>query len=411
MQFLVGNRAYVIWACAALFYIYQFVLRVSPGLMLDDLMAYFQADASEVGSLSAAAMYAYSLFQIPAGVGVDRFGVRRVVLLSLLLCLLGVGLVVFSSQIGFAKVGRVLLGAGSAPAFLVVSKISTQWFLPHKRAILLGMTMSMGTIGAYFGSVSLSWMMSLMGWQSSLLVTSVFGIGVFVAAFFIIPQSKAMETQLEDIQLKSVLGSKDFWIYSATALGIYLCVSVIADLWGVSFIVQAYGVNKSTAAQMVSLIYVGLCFGSVALSYLGDRLQRRERVIQVSLFLLCVLACLLFYQVYFSIGVCSLIFFLIGFFAGAEMLCFSCLCERVSKDVTGTAVGSMNCVVMFGGAVIAEQVGRILDYFWQGQLHASGVRLYSTREFQISFSLIAVTIFVSFIATFFFPKQARELNI
>ena len=72
-----SRRALTIWFCVALFYMYQFVLRVSPSVMMRELMTSFHVGAGEIGSLSAVAMYCYAFFQIPSGLLVDLFGVRN----------------------------------------------------------------------------------------------------------------------------------------------------------------------------------------------------------------------------------------------------------------------------------------------------------------------------------------------
>ena len=126
------------WGCVALFYLYQFIIRVSPSVMLDDLMAYFQINATEAGTLSAIALYSYSILQIPSGILADTLGARKVVLGSIVLCIAGVSLFISTPNLLIAQFGRLLIGAGSAAAFLSVSKVSSQWFSPSKRATLLG---------------------------------------------------------------------------------------------------------------------------------------------------------------------------------------------------------------------------------------------------------------------------------
>ncbi|WP_032112140.1 hypothetical protein [Candidatus Paracaedibacter symbiosus] len=83
MSMLFSFRPYLICLCAALFYIYQFVLRVSPSVMVDDIMLSFHLDAASFAFLTASAMYAYSLMQIPAGIFADKYGARVCILASI----------------------------------------------------------------------------------------------------------------------------------------------------------------------------------------------------------------------------------------------------------------------------------------------------------------------------------------
>ena len=64
------------WLTGALFFFYAWVLRVSPSVMVDELMREFAVGGSAVGGLSAVYFYGYAGMQIPVGLLIDRFGLR-----------------------------------------------------------------------------------------------------------------------------------------------------------------------------------------------------------------------------------------------------------------------------------------------------------------------------------------------
>ena len=110
------SKSWLIWGCAALFYGYQFMLRVSPGVMADDLMETFQVDACSLVTLTGFYYYAYAVLQIPVGTLMDRFKPRRMLTFAAIIC--GLGALVFSSadSLSTAAFGRTIIGAGSAGA-------------------------------------------------------------------------------------------------------------------------------------------------------------------------------------------------------------------------------------------------------------------------------------------------------
>jgi fucose permease len=71
-----------IWLLAAGFYFYEFVLRVSPSVMVDELMTSFGITASAVGVLSAFYLYAYAPMQLPVGLLMDRYGIKKILSLA-----------------------------------------------------------------------------------------------------------------------------------------------------------------------------------------------------------------------------------------------------------------------------------------------------------------------------------------
>ncbi|WP_032113075.1 MFS transporter [Candidatus Paracaedibacter symbiosus] len=123
-------KSWMIWICASLFYFYEMILRASPSVMTDDLMRDFGVDSTALGVLSSFYYYAYVILQVPCGIIVDRFGTRRVVTFSTLLCVIGSLCFAYSDSLPLAQLGRFLIGAGSACAFISCLKISADWFLP-----------------------------------------------------------------------------------------------------------------------------------------------------------------------------------------------------------------------------------------------------------------------------------------
>ena len=57
----------------AIFYCYEYFLRISPGVMIDQLMAYFNVDAKQIGDIQQAYFYAYTPMQLIVGILVDRY--------------------------------------------------------------------------------------------------------------------------------------------------------------------------------------------------------------------------------------------------------------------------------------------------------------------------------------------------
>ena len=76
---LTAWQAWLAWTVAALFFFYAFVLRVSPSVMVGELMAEFQVGGAVFGTLSSLYFYTYAPLQLPAGMLMDRYGPRRLI--------------------------------------------------------------------------------------------------------------------------------------------------------------------------------------------------------------------------------------------------------------------------------------------------------------------------------------------
>ena len=399
--------SYLMWGCAVSYYLFQYILRVSPSVMMDEIMGAFNVSAHGFAILSATAMYCYSFAQIPAGIMTDVFGAKRVILFSTLLCITGIGLFATAHNLPQAFCGRALLGFGSAAAFLTVNKIGADWFPPGRRAFVFAMTMTAGTIGALNGGAPLSALAHSLGWREALLALVALGFGIFLLNLFVLKATPAHKDEVRAkvtvkqvwTQVRSALGNRQVLILAIAAVGIYLPISILADLWGVAFLMQFYGITKTTAAQCTCLMYIGLCVGALVISWWSDKIQRRKRLIIACLLgMISALLSFLYASHLPLAGACGLLFFM-GFCTGGEMVCFANATEIVPHRMMGTVIGFVNGIVTLGGAFIQQQVGRILDEVWCGQCTAEGLRFYTVSEYRqaltVSVLVVTVTCFIA----------------
>ena len=63
-----------ICALGAIFYAYEYLLRIAPSAMEDSLRLHFNLTATGFGFLSAVYYYAYVPMQLPVGILMDRYG-------------------------------------------------------------------------------------------------------------------------------------------------------------------------------------------------------------------------------------------------------------------------------------------------------------------------------------------------
>lgn len=403
---------------------YQFVLRVSPSVMISDMMTSFSVDAAGVAFLSSVSLYAYSLMQIPAGILADLWGPRLLISGSVFLCIIGSFCVAITDSFWVALLGRIIIGIGSASAFLSVAKVSLEEFGARHQSLFFGITMMAGTVGALNGGNTIAYLLESITWRQTLLLLCGVGIFVMVLNFFGLRKKNSLfrlksksSQETHDISqallsVLSIFKLRQCWISSIVALGIYSSVSVLADLWGVSFCMQVSHLTRPQAAQLTSLIYVGLCLGSLVIPLLSQKLGRKKDLIigcLAIIFLNLVFLVTGFFK--HSVVLTGILFFNIGFFAGSEMLCFGHACETGSSKNSGTVTGFINGTVMMGGASLQYLVGIILDWLWQGQRDLQGGALYSEEAYSLAFMVILGAVLISFFMSFLLSSGIKKEHL
>ncbi|AIK97168.1 MFS transporter [Candidatus Odyssella acanthamoebae] len=410
------KRGLIIWFAAVFYYLYQYLLRVSPGVMLDDLMLTFSLDAKSVGYLVATTTFFYAIAQMPVGIISDLFGARKMILYSLAACILGVAVVSMTHHLSLAFVGRALIGIGSAAGFICVSKITSEWFPVSQKPIWFALTVCMGTIGALLGYAPLAQLTEAVGWRQSLVYLTGLGLVIFLINIIFLKDRLMTEghplNQGEIMrQIKDVLKSRSAWLYAITALGMYLPISVFADLWGVSFLTMKYGLTKEAAASLLSLAYIGTCGGVIVIAVMSNILESSQWLIGISAAAITLLMAIIVYASDLSSITLSILLVLLGIFVGTEILCFSKACQENDINVAATVTAFLNFVVTLGAAFIQQMVGGLIKWFWDGQITDNGLPLYQIDNYQNAMTLVILVSFLSFILAFFLPSQNAAVKI
>src|SRR5689334_11761278 len=104
-----GLIPWFICGLGALFYSYEYLLRMSPSVMAENLMRFYHLTGAQFGCLSGSYYYySYVAMQILVGVMMDRYGPRRLLTFACFLCAIGAALFACSHYVVMAMVGRFL---------------------------------------------------------------------------------------------------------------------------------------------------------------------------------------------------------------------------------------------------------------------------------------------------------------
>ena len=108
--------AWSTWFALAMFYAYQFVQRVFPNIVMDDIMDKYHVNASEIGHFAGIYYVGYIAMHIPLGIILDHFNAKKVIPLCILLAVAGFAPLAYIDSFEMATYGRFLIGVGSSGA-------------------------------------------------------------------------------------------------------------------------------------------------------------------------------------------------------------------------------------------------------------------------------------------------------
>src|SRR6056297_3113727 len=133
-----------ICSLGALFYAYEYFLRITPSVMTQELKAFYHIKDEALGSLSAYYYYIYTPMQLLVGLLMDRYGPRRLLTLATISCVVGSIMFASTHQLYVAELGRLFIGFGSAFAYVGVLKLGTIWLPKRHFGTFTGLATALG---------------------------------------------------------------------------------------------------------------------------------------------------------------------------------------------------------------------------------------------------------------------------
>lgn len=406
---------WLVWGCAGLFYFYQFILRASPNVIADHLMRDFSIDACHFGIFAACYYYTYSLLQIPVGLMLDRVGPKRVLRVGVILCAFGALVFSFATDLWTAGLARTLIGAGAATAFLGTVRLTTLWFPAARVAFIVGLTIALGKLGGMSASYPLAVLVEAFSWKQAILILSIAGFGIGVLIWLFVkdgPWDKFPPRPSEDqrslwVEAKTSLGSilknRSIWWIALYGCLTYVPLSAFTDVWGTSFLMRLFDLQKTKASALIILIFVGMGLGAPATAAFSDWIRKRHAPMLISAVTSLLVNSALIFMPGLSVEVAAVLLFLIGFCMTGQTLVFIVSSEVTPSHLSGTVTGFINTIVMLGGVFLQPLVGWLLDWAWSGQMQ-NGVRFYSVSDFRLALSVIPLCMLLAVIVVAFVPE-------
>lgn len=396
-----GLLPWVMWSLGALFYCYEFCLQVSPSVMTNEIMRAFSVSASELGNLSAFYLYAYTIMQIPIGILLDRFGPRRLLTFATICCALGSLMFGTAHVFAIAATGRFLIGIGSAFAAVSCMHLAATWLPLNRFALMTGVMLTIGMLGAVGGEAPLSMLSNKLGWRETLILFGILGV-VLSLIIWTVVRDKPFPFKSHDggkyqgflAGIKHVLANKQIWITSIYGGLMYLPTPAFAGLWGVPFLATFYQLPRTTAAFFISFIFIGWAVGSPLFGWISDRIGKRRPPMMIGSVgaLISILAIL--YIPNLPLTFMGILLFAFGFFSSGFLPAFSVAREINPPETNATALGFVNTLNSLGAALAQPFIGLLLDMGWNGAT-VDGVRQYSVADYHNALITLPICIGIS----------------
>jgi len=279
--------------------------RAAPSVLLIPLQEAFGWSRNSISTAISVNILVYGLFSPFAAALMERFTIRKVVLVALTVVGSGAFSTIFiHSPWQLIALWGFVVGAGTGSMALVfAASIANRWFIERKGTVLGALTAAAAT-GQLIFLPGLSWLATHHGWKSvSITVACAAWVMVPLIAIFLkespaemgltpygAPEGYVTPVQVKRNAAKEALGAlkdaskiRDFWYLAGS---FFVCGLSTNGLVGTHFIAAAHdhGMSQVTAGSLLALVGIFDVAGTMASGFLTDKIDPRKLLFLYYLF-------------------------------------------------------------------------------------------------------------------------------
>ncbi|MFU8797742.1 MAG: MFS transporter [Gammaproteobacteria bacterium] len=412
MQITLKNdslRPWLVCLSAALFFFYEFIQMNMLNSLGSYLMNEYQITATQLGSLSGWYFYANLGFLLVAGLLLDRFSTRKIILYAMGSCVIGTTLMAFSHSVLLTGICRFIAGIGGAFCFLSSIRLASRWFPPQRMALMTGLIVTMAMLGGVVAQTPLAMLAEAVGWRAA--VGWIAGLGAVISMIvwkFVFDYPPSLhETYIQEQDELKTLGfwqakriaflNKQNWLAGLFTSLLNLPVSLLGALWGNVYLQKIHHLSTTQAASVTMMIFVGTVIGSPLAGWISDRMGLRRKPMLIGAVLSLLLIILIIYLPQPSMMTLMLLFLGLGLITSTQVISYPTVAESNPKILTATSVSVVSISAIAGYPISQILFGLIMDWHWDGTM-AEGMRVYSASNYQFAISIMPIAFLIALIA-------------
>jgi len=353
-----ADRAYLAWATVATAYAIAFLQRVSPQSISLNFMHDFSTDAAGVAMLASSYFWGYTLMQIPAGLLVDRYGVKRVVLFSMAASSLGSAAFALAPNLLDVFAARLIIASGDALVFTALLKLVALSFTDERFGMMSGISQVSGYVGGVMATTPLAAAVTGFGWRACFVFIACVGVANLAFAAVVLkpdPVSRSTKTLGGVLAAsRASLSQIANWGCAMTFASHFAVVTTLAGVWGIPMVAHFFNISPSAASTPLLVFMIGNAVGSIFLGHAADRAAALDTALVRICLLRMILIAMLLPPVAHALGFLyvNIVFAALGLVAGGTVpLVLKCTKRLYTTDLIGVGA-SVNTTAagIFAGA-------------------------------------------------------------
>ena len=283
-----GVRPWIVWATGLLAYIVAVLDRTTLGVSGLAAADRFGASPSLLSTFVVVQVVVYAGAQVPAGLLLDRFGSKALIVSGAAVMASGQLLLAFTESLPAAVAARAVVGLGDAVTFISVLQLVPHWFSPRQVPLVTQLTGICGQLGQVLSAVPFFALLAGAGWTTAYVSVAAIGVLSMVLTLALVkntPNGVVVPTHTTSIR-ETLASVQTVWLRPGTRLGFFthmgtqFSVTVFALMWGVPYLTEAQGLSTGAAGGLLTISVVAAISSGIVVGIFTGRLpHRRSRLV------------------------------------------------------------------------------------------------------------------------------------
>lgn len=331
--------------------------RTVTTIFAQGLQADFGLSASSLGLFASLFALAFGAVQLFMGVGIDLYGLRRTVLVTAPLSILGAAISAWSPNYAWLLAGQALIGLGCAPAFLACTVFIARHFSASRFAMMSGVSLGLGGIGMLFTGTPMAWLVEHYGWRSGFALLGVLSVLSWLLIAWKVhePEDRSSTAPRQSWpaairEFGSLLTMPHSWGILSLGLVTYASFLTLRGLWLGPLLMERHGWslvasgNLALLVSVVSLVMPGL-FGRMD----PGPVRRRNWLVGTAVVMALLYVALgLLHSTWLNVA----LILLIVIFSGGSVLQYANARASFPPEATGRAMALLTMAMFLGAGLM-----------------------------------------------------------
>ncbi|MEA2859645.1 MAG: hypothetical protein QOC72_1684 [Methylobacteriaceae bacterium] len=342
--------------------------RTLPAIVANAIEAEFHLSAQAIGFFAGAFHLSFGLMQLFVGVALDRYGPKWTVCVFFSLAIVGAILCAAAPSFTVLNAGQILLGIGSAPAFLAVLLFTAHAYPPNRFTSISGYAMSFGGLGMLATATPLAFVVQTWSWRASFALLAIGSVLALAATFLLVrdraPPPGAKSQTLAEAFKEAALLFKAPQSAGILVLGAITYSSLLAlrGLWIVPLFVQRHHFTLVQTGNVVLILSVAMLFSPMIFGRIDPGIRWRRQVIIAGALVSALLILILGWAAPRSSSADIALTLAIGLISGFIILQYADVRASYAPDVAGRALAIFTMAMFLGVALVQWLTGMVAGF-------------------------------------------------